>query len=157
MITTFTLDIFWHGKWMCPLVQNTREGSWNGGKTDKQPKKQSWRKVKSLFYAGLSSFLAQNKFPVDVFTRRQITVFTKNWGSLNKKCIKSNLGYSRKNNFIFKTRPCYYRKSNTVLHMSICSCPLSIISRESILTKVFLPLIRIAEQTPISPLVSSSP
>ena len=50
--------------------------------TDK-PKKQSWRKVKrnvasSLFYAGLSTFLAQNKFPVDVFTRRQITVFTKN-------------------------------------------------------------------------------
>ena len=51
----------------------------------------------SLFYAGgLSSFLAQNKFPVDVFTRRQITVFTKNWGSLNKKCIKSILGYGRK-------------------------------------------------------------
>ena len=36
----------------------------------------------SLSYAGgLSSFLAQNKFPVDVFRRRQITVFTKTFHS----------------------------------------------------------------------------
>ena len=33
------------------------------------------------FYANLSSFLAENKFPVDVFRRRQITVFTKTFHS----------------------------------------------------------------------------
>ena len=117
------------------------------------PKKQSWRKVKSLFYAGLSSFLAQNKFPVDVFTRRQITVFTKNWGSLNKKCIKSILGYGRKT-ISYSGQDTAIIGSQTHIHLQLMN--MSIISRESILTKVFLPLIRIAEQTPISPLVSSS-
>ena len=106
------------------LVQNTREGSWRTQKVDKQSRRRfketpiqihiiaKLYPVQFLnFYANLSSFLAENKFPVYVFRKRQIIVFTKSrtlcWEFEQKGHIKFGLDHvAAKNNAIFNTTYC---------------------------------------------------
>ena len=96
---------------MIPRLVPEIEGGYperDGGMEQEKKKKKDWSwsilvvglyPVKFLnFYANLSSFLAENKFPVDVFRRRQITVFTKNrtlcWEFEQKDHIKFGLDHS---------------------------------------------------------------
>ena len=106
------------------LVQNTWEGSWRRQKVDKQSRRRFKQaliqihiiaqlyQVKFLnSYVNLSSFFAENEFPVYVLKKRQITVFTKSrtlcWEFEQKGHIKFGLNHvATKNNAIFRTTYC---------------------------------------------------